>query len=148
VGSWAGARIAETSDVTWRQLVASNLDSSFWVLRGALRRMIPRRAGRVVLVSSMGALSPDPDAAAYGTVKAALLHLVDAAARETAGTGVTVNVVLPGTMDTAANRKAMPARDPSKWAKTEEVAAAAAFLLSDDAAGVNGARVTVPGTRA
>lgn len=144
VGAFASARIADTSDDVWRRLATSNLDASFWVLRGALRRMIPRGNGRVVLVSSMGALRPSAGVAAYGAAKAALLHLAEAAAAETGGTGVTVNVVLPGTMDTPENRKAMPDADASKWAKPDAVAAAAAFLVSDDAAGINGARVTVP----
>ena len=144
VGAFAGAPVADTKDETWRRIVGSNLDTSFFVLRGALRRMVPRGTGRVVLVSSTGAVRPTAGVAAYGAAKAALLHLFEAAAAETAGTGVTVNAVLPGTMDTPENRKAMPAADPSKWAKPADVAAAAAFLCSDDAAGVNGARVTVP----
>ena len=144
VGAFASAPVTDTADETWRRIVSSNLDASFYVLRGALRRMVPRRAGHVILVSSTGALRPRAGVAAYGAVKAALLHLVAAAALETWGTGVTVNAVLPGAMDTPRNREAMPAVDPSRWAKPQDVAAAAAFLASEDAAGVNGAHVTIP----
>ncbi len=145
-GAFAASPITGTDDATWQKLVSTNLDASFYVLRSALRRMVPRGSGRVILVSSTGALRPTAGVAAYGALKQAIVHLVSAAAAETATTGVTVNAVLPGTMDTPENRKAMPAVDPSRWAKPADVAAAAAFLASDDGAGVNGASVTVPGS--
>jgi NAD(P)-dependent dehydrogenase (short-subunit alcohol dehydrogenase family) len=143
-GAFAEAPIVETDDAAWRRVVETNLDASFYVLRAALRRMVPRGGGRVILVSSTGALRPSPDLAAYGAVKQAILHLVAAAAAETAGTGVTVNAVLPGALDTPENRRVMSGADPARFARPADVAAAAAFLASDDAAGVSGANVVVP----
>jgi NAD(P)-dependent dehydrogenase (short-subunit alcohol dehydrogenase family) len=71
--------------------------------------------------------------------------MVESLAREMAPFGGRANAVLPGTMDTAANRAAMPAADPSQWAKTGDVAAVIHFLTTPAAAAVNGAAVRVPG---
>jgi NAD(P)-dependent dehydrogenase (short-subunit alcohol dehydrogenase family) len=65
-------------------------------------------------------------------------------AEEVKRDGVRVNVVLPGTMDTEANRAAMPAANRSGWVSPEDVARVILFLCSDDARAVHGAAITVP----
>ena len=71
--------------------------------------------------------------------------MVESLAREMSPFGGRANAVLPGTMDTPANRAAMPDTDPSQWAKTEDVAAVIHFLAGPGAVAVNGAAVRVPG---
>lgn len=83
--------------------------------------------------------------ASYAASKAAALSLVLSAAEEVRGTGVRVNAVLPGTMDTDANRKAMPDADRSGWISTEEVARAILLLCSEEARAISGAAIPVRG---
>src|SRR5262249_17925749 len=75
--------------------------------------------------------------------KAAVITLTQALAQEVRQHGITVNAVLPSTMDTPANRRAMPDADRSGWVSTQDVARVVAFLLGDSAATVTGAAVTV-----
>jgi NAD(P)-dependent dehydrogenase (short-subunit alcohol dehydrogenase family) len=79
--------------------------------------------------------------AAYQVSKAGALRLAQVMAAELRGHGITVNAVLPGTLDTAANRESMPKADRSSWVSTDSVAAVIEWLLSDDAAAVSGAAV-------
>jgi NAD(P)-dependent dehydrogenase (short-subunit alcohol dehydrogenase family) len=144
VGTWGGGSFVEGDDAAYRRLVSTNLDASYFVMRGALRRMIPRGRGNVVVIGSMAALGPSPGQAVYGATKAAVVHLVQSAAAEARGTGVTVNALLPGTMDTPDNRAAMPDADPARWTRPEDVAAMAVRLCTSDARGVTGAAIPLP----
>jgi NAD(P)-dependent dehydrogenase (short-subunit alcohol dehydrogenase family) len=71
--------------------------------------------------------------------------MIDSLAADLQGTGVRANSVLPGIIDTEANRKAMPNADYAKWPKPEEIARVILFLCSDDAKLINGAAVPVYG---
>ena len=82
---------------------------------------------------------------AYAGCKAAMLRMVESLARELAPSGGRANSVLPGTMDTPANRASMPDADPATWARTEDVAEAIWFLTTPEARAINGAAVRVPG---
>jgi len=75
--------------------------------------------------------------------KSGVIAFTQALAQELRGSGVTANCVLPSTMDTAANRAAMPDSDRRGWVPVESVAAAIAFLVGDAAADVTGALLTV-----
>jgi NAD(P)-dependent dehydrogenase (short-subunit alcohol dehydrogenase family) len=86
-----------------------------------------------------------PRFTAYAVSKAALVALIRGIAAETKASGVTANVVLPSTMDTPANRKAMPDADFAKWVKPESVAAVIGWLASPEAADVTGAVIPVYG---
>ena len=82
---------------------------------------------------------------AYNTSKAALVALIRTAALENADAGITANTILPGTMNTEANRRASPDADPSKWVQTERVADIAVFLVSDAGAEITGAAIPAYG---
>lgn len=144
VGGWSGGALVELTDDALESLVAMNFTGAVYVVRAALRRMLPRARGRVVLVGSMSSLTPSPGMAAYGALKAAVAHLTQSAAAEAHAKGVRVNAVLPGTMDTAANRAAMPGADTSRWVSTAAVSRAVLGLLGDAGAEVSGALVTLP----
>lgn len=113
-GAFHYEALAETDDGQVRRLVESNLLASTWMLRGCLRRMRPLGAGQVVLVSAEGAQTPSANLAVYGATKAAVAHLVEAADQEVRSSGVRVFGLLPGTLDTQANRAAGmdPAQTP------------------------------------
>ena len=75
--------------------------------------------------------------------KAGLAALIRVLSLETAGSGVTVNGILPTTIDTQANRKSMPDADVSKWVKPDSIARLLAFLISENAGQINGALIPV-----
>ena len=145
VGGFRWSRLADLSDADWTYLVKLNLDTTFRVFRECARRFERARGGAVVAVSAPAALLGEAGVGGYAAAKAGVLRLVESLAREMAPFGGRANAVLPGTMDTAANRAAMPAADPSQWARTEDVASVIHFLTTPAAAAVNGAAVRVPG---
>src|SRR5580704_7489920 len=123
LGGFAGGKsIAETDDTTWQQMQDLNLSSAFYVLRAAIPHLRKSGTGRIVAIGSLAAVEPHAGLGAYVTFKSALVSLVRTVALENKDAGLTANVVLPGTMDTPANRKAMPGADFSKWLKPEDVA--------------------------
>jgi NAD(P)-dependent dehydrogenase (short-subunit alcohol dehydrogenase family) len=145
-GGWAGgAPVHEEAEGTLARMLAANLAPGYGLLRAALPPMIRQAGGAIVEVASQAALGAQPREGSYAASKAAALALFLAAAGEVRGHGVRVNVVLPGTMDTPANRRAMPNADRSSWARTEDVAQAILFLCSDAARAVSGAALPLRG---
>ena len=146
LGGFAGGQpVQDTDDATWAGQLQINVTSAFHAARAVLPGMLARGQGRIVAVGAKAALDPMPRFTAYAVSKAALVALIRGIAAETKGSGVTANVVLPSTMDTPANRKAMPDADFAKWVKPESVAAAIGWLASPEAAGVTGAVLPVYG---
>jgi NAD(P)-dependent dehydrogenase (short-subunit alcohol dehydrogenase family) len=146
MGGFAGGTpIPETSDETWDQMMNLNLRAAFNVLRAVTPHMRKAGKGRIVAISSRQAVEPAANLSAYNTSKAALVALIRTAALENEDAGITANTILPGTMNTEANRKASPDADPSKWVQTEHVASIAAFLVSDAGAEITGAAIPVYG---
>lgn len=144
-GFGGGQPVQGTDDAAWHGQLQLNLTSAFYAARAVLPGMLERNHGRIIAVGSKAAVDPMPQFTAYAVSKAALVALIRGIAAETKGTGVTANIVLPSTMDTAANRKAMPDADYAKWVKPESVAAAIGWLASPEAADVTGAVVPVYG---
>ena len=146
VGGFVGGQpVAQTDDEIWNQMLALNLTSAFLVTRAVLPHMLERGRGSIVHISSRAAVEPFPAASAYIASKAGLIAFTRALASEVAGTGVTANVIVPGTLDTPANRRNMPRADFSKWVPPEALAHAILFLVSEGAQQINGAQVPVYG---
>ena len=143
VGGFAGGDLASTSLAEWRRLMDLNLTSVVVACRAVLPEMARARYGRIVNVASRAVLAPAGGFVAYTVGKAAVATLTQAVAQEVRAHGITVNAVAPSTMDTPGNRQAMPDADRSTWVTTDAVAAAIAFLASEEAAGVSGAVVPV-----
>lgn len=144
-GGFRHGELADLSDDDWRFLQRANVDTTFRVLAEAARRFAAAGEGAFVAVSAPVASRGAPGVGAYAAAKAAVLRLVEAAAREWAGFGGRANAVLPGTMDTPANRAAMPDADRGGWVSTEAVAEVIHYLTTEAARGVNGAAVRVTG---
>jgi NAD(P)-dependent dehydrogenase (short-subunit alcohol dehydrogenase family) len=143
MGGYAGGHsIPDTPVEVWDRMMSMNLRSSFLLARAAIPRM--GEGGALVFVASRAALSGRKGHAAYAVSKAALLTLTEAIAEENRG-GVRANAVLPGTIDTPANRAAMPGADFSRWTPPEEIARVVLFLASAESAPVSGAAVPVYG---
>jgi NAD(P)-dependent dehydrogenase (short-subunit alcohol dehydrogenase family) len=144
LGAFAGGNtIAETDDVTWEQMQDLNLSSAFYVLRAAIPHLRKSGNGRIVAIGSLTAAEPHAGIGAYVTFKAALVSLVRTVALENRDAGLTANLILPDTMDTPGNRKAMPNADPSKWVPTQDVADLALWLTEDRAAHVTGTAIPI-----
>jgi NAD(P)-dependent dehydrogenase (short-subunit alcohol dehydrogenase family) len=118
-GGWRGGKpLHETQgDETWRAMMNANLETVHRSLARLLPSMVARKHGSVVVVGSRAAVQPATSAgsAAYAASKAAVVALAQAVAAEVLEQGVRVNAILPSTMDTAANRAAMPKADPNRW---------------------------------
>ncbi|HEX6879099.1 MAG TPA: SDR family NAD(P)-dependent oxidoreductase [Terriglobales bacterium] len=143
VGGFAFSKIHETDDETWNKMSDLNLASGFYIAREVLKVMRKGRGGRLIAIGSLAAVEPHAGIGAYVSTKSALTALYRTIALENQDRNITANVILPGTMDTPANREAMPKADPSKWVQPSEVAKVALLLAGDDAAEVNGALIPV-----
>ena len=144
-GFAAGKTVAETDDSTWEQMRDLNLTSVFYVLRAAIPHLRKSGAGRIVTIGSLAAVDAHPGLGAYVTFKSALVSLVRTVALENKDAKLTANVVLPGTMDTLANRKAMPGADFSKWVQPADVADLILWLADERAAHITGTAIPIDG---
>jgi NAD(P)-dependent dehydrogenase (short-subunit alcohol dehydrogenase family) len=145
VGGFSPGTIATTSDQVWDLMMGVNAKTAFNVMRASLPAMIAAKRGRVVAVGSRAGVEASPGISAYAVSKAALVALVKNAAAEVKDSGITVNAVLPSTIDTPANRKAMAGADFSTWVAPESIAQLIVWLCSDEAANVSGAAIPIYG---
>jgi len=146
VGGFAGGPgVAETDDATFRRMFEMNVDSAFHTLRAVLPHMQKAGNGRIIAIGSRAAESPGAGVGAYSASKAALVSLIRTVAVENKDSGITANVILPGTIDTPANRKAMPKADTSHWVQPGAIASLILWLASDAAKDVTGAAIPVYG---
>lgn len=146
VGGFAGGQtVAETDDATWQRMFDANLNSTFHVLRAVIPHMRDAGGGRIIAIGSRAAEDPGPKVGAYSASKAALVSLIRTVAMENKDVGITSNVILPGTMDTPANRKDMPGADISQWVQPSSVASLIVWLAGDAGKDVTGAAIPVYG---
>lgn len=141
-GGYAEGRVEALTADAWRALFDRNVVTAATATR-ALLPELRRTAGSIVYVGSRIAYRPFPGAAHSIVAKAGLHALVGVVAQEERGHGVRANAVVPGTIDTPANRAAMPGGDPDAWTAPERVAAAVLWLLDDASSAVTGALVPV-----
>lgn len=143
VGGFAGGDLLATDERAWDTMLSLNLRSTYLCCRAALPAMLAAGRGRIVNVASRSVVPPTGGFLAYTVAKAGVIALTQALAQEVRGRGVTVNAVLPSTMDTEANRRAMPTADRRAWVTPDSVARAILFLASDAAADVTGTLLAV-----
>lgn len=148
-GGWQGGAPlhARQGDAIWQAMLGANLESAYRALRAVLPGLVARGQGSVVVIGSRAAVRPESSAGAaeYAATKSAVVALAQAVAAEVLDRGVRVNALLPSTIDTPANRKAMPAADPARWVSPASLAGVVGFLLSDAARDVSGAAIPVYG---
>jgi NAD(P)-dependent dehydrogenase (short-subunit alcohol dehydrogenase family) len=146
VGGFAGGQtVADTDDATFQRMFDMNLNSAFHMLRAIVPYMRKVGGGRIIAIGSRAAEAPGPSVGAYSASKAALVSLIRTVALENKDAGITANVILPGTMDTLANRKAMPGADTSQWVQPASVASLIVWLAGDAGKDVTGAAIPVYG---
>jgi NAD(P)-dependent dehydrogenase (short-subunit alcohol dehydrogenase family) len=143
-GGFAFETAAEGDPKTWQRMYALNVVTALNASRSAIPHLTASGGGRIVNVGAMGALQAGAGMGAYAASKAGVHRLTEALAAEWKGK-ITVNAVLPSTIDTAANRTSMPNADFAKWVRPEELAEVILFLTSDAASAVTGALLPVNG---
>ncbi len=146
IGGFAGGSpVASTDDKTWDAMMNLNLRVTFLTIRAALKPMIAARRGRIVAVGSRAAVEASPNFTAYAVSKAAVVALIKNLAAEVKDVGITANVILPSTIDTPANRAAMPTADFSQWVAPQSIGKLLLWLASDSAADTSGAVIPIYG---
>ena len=158
------ATLVNTTDELWHRHISINLSGTFYCTRAALPAMLKRGWGRVINIASIAAKTGAPYVAAYTASKHGVLGLTRTVALEVATTGITVNAICPGYVDTEmvsrgveqitrkTGRTADQALDTLKkmspqnrLVTPEEVAAVALLLASDEGKGINGQGINVDG---
>jgi NAD(P)-dependent dehydrogenase (short-subunit alcohol dehydrogenase family) len=149
VGGFAGgASVAETDDATFEKMLDMNLNAVFHVVRAVIPAMRKTGGGRIIAIGSRTAVEPAPGVGVYSASKAAMVSLIRTVALENKDAGITANVLLPGTMDTPANRASDPKADFSKWVNPGTVANLVTFLASNAGKDINGAAIPIYGANA
>jgi NAD(P)-dependent dehydrogenase (short-subunit alcohol dehydrogenase family) len=144
VGGFAGgSTVWETELDVWDRLYRMNVRTAVALSRAVLPGMIARQRGSIVNVASEAALARPAGLAAYSASKDAVLVLTETLQRETLPHGIRVNAISPSTIDTPANREAMPDADFSTWTAPASIASVVLLLASDGASSVRGARIPV-----
>jgi NAD(P)-dependent dehydrogenase (short-subunit alcohol dehydrogenase family) len=144
VGAFRGGSIADSTIEDYRTLVDANLGTAWWVSRAAAIAMADT-GGAIVHVGARNGVEALPGAAAYGVSKAAIIHLTRTLDAELRSASIRVNAVLPGLIDTPANRASLPPETMARAVRPEAIAAVIAFLVSADATPVSGAVIPVYG---
>jgi len=145
-GGFAGGRNVESLDAkSVRGMIELNLVSAFLAARHVVPHAKKHGRGRLLFISSRGAVDCQPGAAPSAAAKLGLHALVQTLAKELKHDGVTAHAVLPSVIDTAANRASMPDGKFGDWVKPESIAEVLVFLASEDAAATSGALVPIYG---
>ncbi|MEW5762242.1 MAG: 3-oxoacyl-ACP reductase family protein [Bacillota bacterium] len=141
------ALVTETSEADWQRVLDVNLKAAFLCCRRALPGMIRRRHGRIINIASVWGLTGAAYEAAYAAAKGGLIAFTKSLAREVGSAGIVVNAVAPGPVESDMLRRELSPAERADLAgaipagrlgKPEDVAAACAFLASEEASFING----------
>jgi NAD(P)-dependent dehydrogenase (short-subunit alcohol dehydrogenase family) len=130
---------------TWDQLYSMNLRTAVVCCKTALPAMFERGKGRIINIGAAAAGRAAAGMGAYTASKAGVLRLTESLSEEVKDRGITVNAILPGTIDTPRNRADMPDADFARWVAPEAITEVILFLASDAARAVTGAAIPVSG---
>ena len=146
IGGFAGGRpLHETDEATWDHMLDLNLRTVYLACHAAVPHLLRTGRGAIVNVSSRAALAPAPNVAAYAVSKAGVVTLTSVLALELKRHGISVNAVLPGIIDTPANRIGAEPEAITRWTNPDEIARVIRWLCSDEAAIITGAAIPVYG---
>ena len=144
-GAFAFEPVAEGDPKTWQRMYALNVLTTLNASQSAIPHLAASGSGRIVNVGAMAAQKAAAGMGPYAASKAGVARLTEALADELKDRGITVNAILPSTLDTPKNRADMPTADFARWVTLSEAAEVIAFLVSDKASAVTGALIPVVG---
>jgi NAD(P)-dependent dehydrogenase (short-subunit alcohol dehydrogenase family) len=144
-GGFRWEKMSEGTIASWDAMYQLNLKTAVNACQAALPYLLRSASGRIVNVGAMGAQKASAGMGPYAASKAGVAQLTEALADELKDRGITVNAILPSTLDTPKNRADMPTADFTRWVSLSEAAEVIAFLVSDKASAVTGALIPVAG---
>ncbi|WP_288409237.1 SDR family NAD(P)-dependent oxidoreductase [uncultured Herbaspirillum sp.] len=144
-GGFRWETLADGALDTWDLMYRMNVRTAATASKAALAHLTESGGGRIVNIAAASALKSNAGMGAYAASKSGVMRLTEALAEEHKGTGLTVNAILPGMIDTPQNRKDMPDADHSSWVQPVDIANVIVFLASDAAQAVTGALIPVTG---
>jgi len=146
VGGYLGGKsVSELDEKEWDLMMSLNLKSAFLISKHVIPQMVSSKYGKIMHVSSRTGLKSSGYDSAYAASKSGLIRLVESLSEEVKESNINVNCIMPSTIDTEANRRAMPTADPSKWVKPQDLANIVLFLCSDEANVITGAAIPTYG---
>ncbi len=144
-GYRSGKPLHETTDQDWTFLLDLNAHTVLNVCRAVIPIMLQQGSGKIINIAARSGLKGTRQAAAYAVSKSAVLRMTESMSAELKHNGINVNAIIPGTIDTPANRELMPDADFEKWVNPDEISKVIRFLISDDADAIHGALLPVYG---
>jgi NAD(P)-dependent dehydrogenase (short-subunit alcohol dehydrogenase family) len=144
-GGFVGGSFIQSDDRTWSEIVEINVTTVAAVIRATLPTMTERGYGRIVAVGAKPSLDPSPNLNAQAAAKESIVALTRSIGRDLRGTGVTMNCLLPGPLNTATNRELLPRVDRSAWITPEALGGVVAFFCSEAAGAIRGVAIPVTG---
>jgi NAD(P)-dependent dehydrogenase (short-subunit alcohol dehydrogenase family) len=144
-GYKAGDPVHTTPMETWDFMLDLNARTAFVISQAVIPAMLEQGRGAIIHTASRAGLGGTKNAAAYSAAKSAVIRLTESLAAELKHSGINVNCVLPGTIDTPKNRAAMPKARHEHWVSPDAIAQVILFLASDAARAVHGAAIPVYG---
>jgi NAD(P)-dependent dehydrogenase (short-subunit alcohol dehydrogenase family) len=144
-GYRAGTPVHETPLETWDFMLTLNARTAFLIGQAVIPYMLARGQGKIINVAARGGLDGAAKQSAYSAAKSAVIRLTESMAAELKHSGINVNCVLPGTIDTPQNRAAMPNADYQRWVSPDAIADVIVFLASEAARAITGAAIPVYG---
>jgi len=145
-GYQAGTPVHETPIETMEFLMDLNARTTFLSCQAAIPHMLKAGSGKIINIGARQGTKGLAKSGVYAMSKSAVLRLTESLSAELKRQGINVNAVLPGTIDTPANRKAMPDADLSRWVTPQAISEVILFLASNSASAVHGALIPVFGT--
>ncbi|MEC9487241.1 MAG: SDR family NAD(P)-dependent oxidoreductase [Prosthecochloris sp.] len=138
-----GPPVHELTEDDWNSMQDMNVRTVFLTCRSVIPHMRRQRRGSIATIGARTALHATAKLAPYIISKSSVIRLTECLAAENTDCGLRANCVLPGVIDTPANRRDMPDADTSGWTSPEKIADVLLFLASDASAAVNGASIPV-----
>jgi NAD(P)-dependent dehydrogenase (short-subunit alcohol dehydrogenase family) len=144
-GGFTWQTLADGDVAAWDQMYAINLKTAVVTSKAALPHLLAAGAGRIINIGAGAAAKAAAGMGAYTASKSGVQRLTESLSEELKDRGITVNAVLPGTIDTPQNRADMPNADHSRWVAAEAIADVVVFLASPAARAITGAAIPVFG---
>jgi len=144
-GFRAGRPVHKTSMEEWDGMMNLNARPAFIASRAVVPHMLRQGSGKIIHIAARPGLQGRANSGAYAASKSAVLRLTESLSAELRDSGINVNCVIPGTLDTPPNREAMPEADTSRWVSPDSLAEVILFLASPATRDIHGAAIPVYG---